>query len=180
MNYLLSNPVGIDKEIQNIQTVLYTNLSQSWGDFDAYGRAYKNRKRLGFIPEVYKGDNEYVDAFYNDVDNPKGIMFFLEFHDHSTEDGFLFKTRIKICFMINLDRIGYTSGRQDQEVHNLVVSTLNNNPLNHFNITGIEKTVRNVFYGYTYTDVELENDMHPLHTFAVIGELEYYLTEKCN
>ena len=107
-------------------------------------------------------------------------MFFLEFHDHTSEDGFKFKCRIKICFMLNLEKIGYMSGRQDSEVQNLVVGTINNNPFNHFKITGLEKTVRNVFYGYTYTDIELENDMHPLHTFAITGELEYYLTEKCN
>lgn len=180
MNYLLSDPIGIDKEIQHIQTVLYDNLKPIWGDFDAHGRAYKNRKRLGFIPEVYKGNEEYVDAYYNDEDNDKGIMFFLEFHDHLTEDGFLFKCRIKICFMLNLEKIGYTDGREDTKVHNLVVGTINKAPLNHFKMTGLEKTVRNVFYGYTYTDIELENDMHPLHTFAIIGDLEYYLTEKCN
>lgn len=180
MNYLLTNPIGIDKEIQDIQSYLYDTLSPTWGDFDAYGRAYKNRKGLGFVPEVYKGNDEYVQAYYDDSENSRGIMFFIDFIDHTTEDGFKFKARTKICFMLNLEKIGYATQRQDSLVHNLVVSALNNNPITNFKITGIEKTVRNVFYGYTYTHVELETDMHPLHTFAIIGELEYYLTDKCD
>jgi hypothetical protein len=181
MNYNLNNPIGIDKEVQKIQNYLHGSLVESWGDIDAYGRVYKNRKQLGFIPEVYKGRNEYLDAFYDDSENAKGIMFFLENHDHQSADGVVFKTRIKICFMLNLDEIGYDDDeRADVVVQEKVVSILNKSAINNFTITGLEKTVRNVFYGYTYTDVELETDMHPLHTFAIIGDLEYYLTEKCN
>ena len=180
MNYNLDNPVGIDKEIQKIQNYLYDSLVDDWGDIDAHGRAYKNRKQLGFIPEVYLGNNEYKNAFYNDADNSKGLFFFIDNHDHSSEDGSMFKTRVKICFMINLDEIGLSEERADSVVQEKVVSILNKNPTTNYQITGLEKTVRNVFYGYTYTDVELETDMHPLHTFAIIGELQYYLTEKCN
>jgi len=180
MNYLLSNPIGIDKEIQAIQTYLYDNLIGDWGDIDAHGRAYKNRRKLGFIPEVYLGNNEYKNAFYSDADNKKGIMFFIEHHDHSTKDGLKFKARVKICFMLNLDEIGCEEERADSAIQNKVVGLLNSNPTNQYVLTGLEKTVRNVFYGYSYTDVELETDMHPLHTFAIIGDIEYYLTEKCN
>ena len=180
MNYLLSNPIGIDKEIQAIQTYLYDNLIGDWGNIDAHGRAYKNRKKLGFIPEVYIGNNEYKNAFYDDNENKKGIMFFLENHDHSSTDGSKFKTRVKICFMLNLDEIGCDDERMDSTVQNKVVGLINNHPTTQYRITGLEKTVRNIFNGYAYTDVELETDMHPLHTFAIIGDLEYYLTEKCN
>lgn len=181
VNYNLNNPIGVDKEIQKIQNYLYDGLVDDWGDIDGYGRAYKNRKNLGFIPEVYKGDNEYLNAFYDDSENDKGLFFFLENHDHQSEDGFKFKTRVKICFMLNLDLIGHENEeRADSIVHEKVVAILHKNATNSFGITGLEKTVRNVFYGYDYSDVELETDMHPLHTFAIIGELEYYLTEKCN
>ena len=180
MNYLLTNPVGIDKEIQAIQTYLYDNLIADWGVIDAYGRAYKNRLDLGFVPEVYKGDNEYIVPVYNDSVNSKGIMFFLENHDHSSDDGFKFKTRVKICFMLNLEKIGYTGERSDCVVQNKVASLINEHPTSQFKVTGLEKTVRNMLYGYSYTKYELETDMHPLHSFAIIGDIEYYLTEKCN
>lgn len=177
----MNNPTGIDKEIQRIQNYLYDGLVDDWGNIDAFGRAYKNRKQLGFIPEVYKGKNEYLNAYYDDAQNEKGLLFFLENHDHQSTDGFMFKTRVKICFMLNLEKIGYDSDeRADLIVQEKVVGILHKRPINNFTITGLEKTVRNVFYGYTYTDVELETDMHPLHTFAIIGDLEYYLTEKCN
>ena len=180
MNYLLSNPVGIDQEIQAIQTYLYDNLLGDWGDIDAHGRAYKNRKKLGFLPEVFLGNNEYKNAFYDDNENSKGIMFFLENQDHTTLDGQKFKTRVKICFMLNLDKVALDTERADAEVQNTVIWLLNSNPTTQYRITGIEKTVRNIFNGYAYTDVELETDMHPLHSFAIIGDLEYYLNEKCN
>ena len=180
MNYLLSNPVGIDKEIQAIQQYLYDNLLVSWGAFDGYGRAYKNRKDLGFVAEVYKAKNEYLRASYDDSLNKKGIMFFLESQDHTSGDGFKFKARVKICFMVNLEEIGLTAERSDVVAQNEVAGFLNEHPTNQFSVTGIEKTVRNIFNGYEYTDIELETDMHPLHSFAIIGDLEYYLTEKCN
>ncbi len=180
MNYLLSNPVGIDKEIQAIQTYLYDSLISDWGTFDAHGRAYKNRKDLGFVPEIYKGNNEYEVVAYNDSSNSKGIMFFLENQDHTSLDGFKFKVRVKICFMLNLKKIGYSGERSDIVVQNKVAGLLNEHPTNQFKVTGIEKTVRNIFNGYDYSEIELETDMHPLHSFAIIGDLQYYLTEKCN
>ena len=180
MNYLLSNPIGIDKEIQAIQKYLYDSLVDSWGKIDAHGRAYKNRKKLGFIPEVFLGNNEYKNAYYSDSDNKKGIMFFIENQDHSSEDGNKFTARVKICFMLNLDEVMCEEERQDVAVQSDVVGLLNKHPTNQFIVTGIEKGVRNIFNGYEYGDIELEADMHPLHSFAIIGDLEYYLTEKCS
>ena len=52
MNYNLNNPIGIDKEVQKIQNYLHGSLVESWGDIDAYGRVYKNRKQLGFILNI--------------------------------------------------------------------------------------------------------------------------------
>lgn len=83
--------------------------------------------------------------------------------------------------MLNLDEIKpSTEFRRDADVQSDVVGVLNANPLPNLTITGIEKGLRNIFRGYRVDQIESTYDIHPLHAFAVTGELEYYLTEQCN
>ena len=65
-------PVGVDKPIQSFQELLYTSLKAKWNitndtDWDCYGRAYRNQTSDGYSPEVYVGNNEYKDVFFDDT-----------------------------------------------------------------------------------------------------------------
>lgn len=180
MNHTLTNPIGIDKEIQTIQTYLHDELDSAlWVSLEAYGRAYKNREENEFIPETYIGNGEYKPLYFND--QYLGVLFFLINDDHTSEDGFKFVANIKICFMVDLTQIRTaTDDRIDALLHSDVVGVLNNSPIEHLSITGLETGIRNIFRGYRIDQIENFNDIQPLHCFAIVGNLEYYLTEQCN
>ena len=101
MNYTISNPKAIDFAIQKIQTYLFENLK--WGNFDVYGRVYKNpTEQKGITLEAYIGNNEYKDVFTNDYKN--ATVFFIDDDIHNSKEGILFSNKIKIVFMVNLKK----------------------------------------------------------------------------
>src|SRR5690349_22076742 len=68
-----TNPVGIDVAIQNLQMYLHKKLVTAWsltGDadplYECYGRIDRNKKDTGYIAEVYIGNNEYKEVYWND------------------------------------------------------------------------------------------------------------------
>jgi hypothetical protein len=73
-NYLLPDARGIDVPIQRLQTYLYEQLYNRWGEtgltsalFDSFGRIYRNETKDGFVPQYYLSGIDYSgDMFYND------------------------------------------------------------------------------------------------------------------
>ncbi len=60
MNNTRSEVIGIDVEIQDLQTVLYNSLISLWvNNIEGYGRAYKNTKNDKLRYEYYLGKKEY-------------------------------------------------------------------------------------------------------------------------
>lgn len=191
MNNLLTTPIGIDATIQSIQADLYEQLSLVWnGDIDGYGRVEKNPVNTGekiptyyqtskiVIPEWYDSTiGDYQEVYYDD--NKSCVFCFLKGDLDKTNDSIVFNSNVKVVFMVDLSKIYPSeSERVSEKAHRDVVEILRNWGYNKFTITGIENRIDIIFREYT-TDKIKFNDMHPLHSFAVTIDLQYYLTDKC-
>lgn len=171
MNYNNYPAIGIDKKLQNLQNALSTHLDFEGVDF--YGRVQKvlNKDGKTFVPEVHISNTERKEVYYDDHNAPGGNVFFIESEEHTTKDGKQFTSKIKVVFMLNLDKIySGKNYRADVEVQEHCIKLINS--LRIFDVTGIEKGLSNVLKGFNIDGVK-KNDLQPYHTFAVLGNLSY-------
>tara|TARA_R110000782_G_scaffold54_1_gene154 strand:+ start:367 stop:942 length:576 start_codon:yes stop_codon:yes gene_type:complete len=190
MNNTLTSAEGLSSAIQSIQEELYTALPSFWeGDIEGFGKVYKNVQNSSddipkfyksskiFVPEVYNSSKgNYEDVFYN---NSKSCVFcFLIDDKDSTEDGVLFTSKVKVVFMVNLSLIyPNDTERQDGKAQKDIVDILRE--INgDYEINEVQRGIDNIFNQYTTSGVKFD-DIHPLHSFAVNIDLNYYLTDKC-
>ena len=80
--------------------------------------------------------------------------------------------------MVNLSMIyPNDTERQDSKAQKDVVEILRE--INgDYEINEVERGLDNIFNQYTTSGVKFD-DMHPLHSFSVNIDLNYYLTDKC-
>jgi hypothetical protein len=171
MNYNNYPAKGIDHKILLIQNVLHLHLGFVGVDF--YGRVLKTLSKDGnsFVPEVHTSHNERKEVFYDDVKAPGGNVFFVDDDNHTSKDGKLFTAKVKIVFMLNLDKLfPNTAYRADSEVQDICVKLVEK--IKALDITGLEKGLKNVLKDFDITKVKL-NDLQPYHTFSINGELKY-------
>lgn len=176
MNYNNYPKKGIDHKILIIQNALHLHLGFTGVDF--YGRVLKVLAKDGtsFIPEVHISHNERKEVFYDDAKAPGGNVFFIDNDDHISKDGKLFTAKVKIVFMLNLDKLfPSTTYRADSEVQDICVKLVEK--IKALEITGLEKGLKNVLKDFDITKVKL-NDLQPYHTFSINGDLKY--TFNCN
>lgn len=180
MLYPRTNPIGIDIEIQSIQSDLYTALIALWVDkLDGYGRIYKDfdKEDDKLKPYWYTGEAQYKEVYFND--KLSGNFSFMDDEDHKTEDEFKFTSIVKIVFMLNLKEIfPLDTDRADSKAQRDVVNVLRELSFGKFSIVGIEKGIRNVFRGMDFSSIKFE-DQQPLHCFSVNIKLSYHLDEGC-
>src|ERR1700730_5325100 len=71
MVYLKTICSGIDKQIQPFQLRLYEQLLALWnlqgGQYECFGRAYRDMRNNGYVPEVFDGKSEYHDVRLDDT-----------------------------------------------------------------------------------------------------------------
>ena len=181
MNNLLLNTKGIDVSIQGIQRYLYESLSQRWsGDIEGYGRVYKNIDSTDRVfPQWYNSSTEdYKDVYYDD--SKSAVFSFLVSDDDSTNDEFVFTSKVKCVFGIDLSKVFDSNKRLDSEAQRDVVEFLRNSDFNTIKITSIQKTIESVYNGYNIDQIKLSGNIQPKHVFSVNFDLQYYLTDKCN
>lgn len=171
-NYNTYTPLGIDAKIKFIQDALHGHLGFSNVDF--YGRVQKslNKDSKTYIPEVHVSKTERKEVYYDDAIAPGGNVFFVEEDDkHTTKDGVVFVAKVKIVFMLNLDKVyPNANNRADTEVQDHCLKLVRR--LKILDITAVEKGVSNVLKGFNIENVKL-NDMQPYHIFSINGELKY-------
>lgn len=177
MNYLKTNPQGIDKAIQRAQVLLYDALNTLWGiELDGYGRVYKNEKSDKVVPEVYKSENDYSGTLFT----TEKAKFFFETSDKSdfSHDTY-FKSLIGVYFIVNLDTINIASHRADEEIRQNVFAVLRESPFRE--MKSIEVGIKNV--ASNFTNILEGNtkwaDKHPYHVFKIVSEVEYYYDQNC-
>lgn len=178
MNHLKPNCTGIDCVIKDTQQRLYPIVTSAWGEVEMYGRAVPNATKNGNIPEVYDSSGRYVEVL---LDSKKlGQVFFMEGSRHDNLDEGLFSAPLKVVFFVNLDRFSagqHKGQRRDDLVQKQAYQWLDDNFFN-FNISGLEKTMGEVFAGYNIDKSQFD-DMHPFHVFAITGNLIYELKNQC-
>lgn len=179
-NNLLTTPLGLDAEVQKIQTPLYAGLSSRWsGTLEGFGKSYKNEQKEGGTKLEWwnTSENDYQDVYFDDSSSDS-TFFFIDDNSDTTTDEVVYTANLKCVFMMNLENIyPGIAGRQDAQAHRDAIETLRD-VSKKFKVTGIEKTIDAVFSGID-TDKIKFNDIQPLHCFAVLIELNYYLTDKC-
>lgn len=164
MNHLKTNPVGIDKAIQQLQIRLYEHL-----EFDnGYGRVYKVEKDTNrFIPAHFVNETEdYIEVLTDDSLN--GSFFFLE--NRKTifkKDTVQIKTPVDIIFQMNLNKLrSDISHRADEEMRLEILNIISLFP--NFEVNQTIKGIRaldGLFHQL--------RDMQPYHYLKVSGNIKY-------
>lgn len=177
MNHTLAEAYNIDRIVQELQTKLYDELIVRWNTskLDAYGMVYRNEKGGKVFAEVFDAvKKNYKRVFYNG----QSCFFFVDQTKHTTDEEHEFLTDVKICFMVNLDDITTATERADSDVKNDVIEFIRKWGY-EFKITDYIKTIDEVFRGFdTEASKKAQNDMHPLHVFAIEGLLNYSIRDK--
>lgn len=175
-NVVKLNPVGIDKPITQLQTYLYGKLITLWGLSDLtlnmYGRAYNNATADGYAPEIYVGNKEYNEVFYDDK------FFATSFFGKGDEIKVNATTVIAdvfLIFMLDLSRVKPGTNRNDEECH-VDVQRLVTPLWGEFNCTGIVTGIDKVFAeysGWRKSEAIKFTDTHPQHCFRLNFKLLY-------
>ena len=142
MNNIRINTIGIDASIQEIQKSLYKYLSQRWdGKIEGYGRVYKNKNSDGnVIPEWYNSTNrDYQNVYYDD--SKSAVFCFLVSDEDLTNNEFVFTSKVKCVFAINLEKILSSKERVDLEAQRDAVQFLRDSNFNTFKITFMQNTI---------------------------------------
>ncbi len=171
---LLTDPKGIDVEIQRIQKVLHDSLSLKWaGELNAYGRVYQNlTKEEKIKPEHYKGNSGYEDVYFDDKFSC--TFFFMDKDTHNQEDKYKYSSEVNLVFMVNLSKIHNETEMADARALFEVLEILNEEY--NVNIESSLKYVRNVLKGMDISKIKF-SDIHPLHCFGVKMKLHYDINE---
>ncbi|GIZ08374.1 hypothetical protein [Flavobacterium sp. UMI-01] len=174
MNYNNYPSIGIDHKIKILQNVLATSLGFNTVDF--YGRTLRGIDKNGdsLSPEVMISSTESKEVYYDDAKAIGGNVFFIDANDHITKDGIMFTAKIKIVFMLNLNKIK-SEPITDAQAHDIAVKQIQKT--RSVTITGLEKGLDNVLNDFNTENIKLQ-DTRPFHIFAVTADLNY--TFNCN
>lgn len=113
MNYLRTNPVGIDKAIQRIQIKLYDRLG--FDKIDGYGRIYPLEFKGNIIPTIYISGTDYKEVLFNDKNN--GNFFFNEDPVSTEVNSTQTESTIDIIFQLDVNQLNNGGDhRNDEEI----------------------------------------------------------------
>jgi hypothetical protein len=102
-NNLKLNPVGVDKEIADLQTSIYNQLGYS--NIEGYGRCYlikdKNQK---LIPAHFVKGKDYVEVLPNDKNSSNGHFFFMT-SEKSKFEKKQASVETDIYFLLNIEKL---------------------------------------------------------------------------
>tara|TARA_R110000772_G_C13310310_1_gene440372 strand:- start:39276 stop:39827 length:552 start_codon:yes stop_codon:yes gene_type:complete len=183
MNYLTSNPTGIDAVLQSFQKDLYSSLlrfialQNGQSVIDGFGRIYKNSQREGgYIPEWWNEKTNSYEEMY--LDSSKKVTFyFIVGEQNDSEDGSFFTTDLKVVFLVDLSWIK-TPNRADAEAQKIFTTCIQKDTDESFEMTGIELGLENVFSGFDISKTKFDN-MQPYHAVSINGKIGYYLNQNC-
>jgi len=162
---------GIDIPIQQLQDWLYPKLLTKWGlndsNFNMYGRAYRNQTEDGYTPEVYIGNNEYKEVYFDDT--LSASAFFGLGEDTQIANGTSVTAPVYLIFMVDLSKIKYGNTRNDEEAR-VDVEQLVMKAGFGFTLTDVILGIDNVFSeyaGWRKSDGIKYRDQQPLHCFRL-------------
>ncbi len=178
MNNVLPKVEGIDRPIQNIQTLIYNRLSLVWGEFgltsaqfQMYGRAYRNYsdKHSGFIPQAYGSNGEYNNDLFFD-DTLSALLWFGVNDPDGVKDGMQHTYNVSLYGFVNLDKLkpGNTTQRMDEAVINDVLRLIGVSKFG-FTVTEVYRDIDSVLskFGGAIKKNALNRDMQPFCGFRI-------------
>lgn len=137
--------------------------------YDCFGRVYMNQKDNGYVPEVYRGNGNYNDTFFDD--KKSASSFFLVGNKVKYDTGSPIAT-VSLIFCLNLRKLYAIADRADETAHNDIVGYVKTR---FGTLISVEYTIDSVFREFRRNPVKFR-DMHPLHCFRLNFELMYNLT----
>jgi len=175
MLFQKTNPTGIDTQIAKIQKAVFNRLTNvnGWTLYDSFERVYLNpyHETGTLIPELYKGNREYREIYFNDNVNAESYFVINQNRTYNEK----FETNISYIFQVNLEKLyPAIEHRADEEAHRDVFFGIQE-VLSSDDILGIKTGVRNVYEGLNIDQNRLD-DMQPCHVFKfdlkIIHEFE--------
>jgi len=171
--YTKENPIGIDIPIQNLQKYLYGKLCKIWGisedEYTSYCRVYRNQTKDGYIPEFYKGNNEYSESL---PDDRVSALSFFSMTEKATNNMGAITQNVALIFSVNIEKLNKNvPHRADEEIRQDVIELVNSR-LFGFEFLSIETGIKNVFKEYKTEGIKF-NDMHPYHCFRLNLKIKY-------
>ncbi len=168
-----TNPVGIDLEIQKIQSTLFNGLtSRGWASYESYDRAYVNPKSGGTIPEIYTANNEYKEVLLDDTFTASS--FFLVDPTRRENGGLLTQT-ISVIFQADVVKLfPAITHRADEEMHNDIIGSLQEweGYLSSV-ITGVSGVYSALEIPDGYDNTVSKDDMSNYHVVKIDLEIPY-------
>ena len=136
------DPKGIDVPLAILQKLLFDNVTwnNSPNTYVSYERAYKNATIDNKLPEVYTGNNEYIEVFTDD--SVPASSFFLA--SDNREVGDRIAADIDIIFQLDLNKLyPNIAHRADEEAHKQVLDVLERTTL--VKINSLQTGIANVY-----------------------------------
>jgi hypothetical protein len=168
MLYTKNNPIGIDKEIDHLQKIIFKNLCKKWSveasSYNCFCRAYKNQQKNGYIPEFYVGNNEYMELFFDDT------VFVTSFFIVADKTNIIMngcQTVVSLIFCVDISKLKNLPHRADEEVRQDVLDTLQ-----ALDLISVETGINNVFREFSVSSIKYR-DLHPLHCFRLNFNIIY-------
>ena len=166
-----TNPVGIDRQINRLQELLYNSLG--WIEYDCFPRVYANEYfDTGKIPEHFEFPrdvdvSDYTEVFLNDKIFAQSIIVVDDRRDYNHQ----FKSKVDLIFHVNLnDLYPAIEHRADEECHVQVIKALDKIPF--VTVDRLVTGIRNVYSDMRVGQI-LDSDMHPFHCFKLEMEMVY-------
>jgi len=180
---LILNPVGLDSVIQDLQIYLTANLPEIE---IVFGKAFKNETKPGkYIPEVYTGNNEYLEIFAND--SLKSFIFF-DVEDNRNIEFTANTSKYKLIAIIRLIASANLKRIYPELIHrsteNLIcdIETILNS-YNSKNATWKLKRIiegtKNIFSNYNYEITDKKINMQPFYNVSFEFSVNYDNFSKC-
>lgn len=149
-----TNPVGIDKVIDDIQVHLDGVGFVNYGN---YPRAYKNPSRFddrGYIPEIYNDNGDYKEVFYDDT---LWISSFFVVGDRREVGTGKATAPISLIVQANLKQIfPAITHRADEEINNLFWDRLKTFTKGA-KVESIETAIENVYREFVRENVKFDD-----------------------
>ena len=180
MLYQRSQPIGIDREIADLQKELFEVLRGVWAlspeDWQCWPRVYRNRASDGFHAEVHTEKGNYRDVY---LDDKKAVTSFFGVANTKafTATNSAIKQSVHLVFFVNISRLYAASiHRPDERVQNDVIEYFARGGQG-FQLKGLVTGVEACLAEYSATrnsSLLIKADMHPYHTFRVDLETIYH------
>lgn len=128
--------IGIDLQIEKLKTKLATKFT-AITTYTAHGRAYKNSKEEGVIPEILTGE-QYSDVLLDT--KIAGLSFCIVENDYAPLSATQWKNEVSLYFAVNLDKMyPLVTERAVEYLHRDVLEVIQSSRFEHTNLTsGLE------------------------------------------